>query len=664
MNRLIQRLPLQAKLLIIGLIPFCFVVYLSLEAYRQSGEKMRILENYQGFIRESGNINGLIESLQDERQYSLDFALTGERHANLLLQRPRTDAFIDRLTKSKDPSIEGFTHYTKLGELDQLRAKIDSSKTGPNEIMHYFSNCIFRMNTLNTLPPGNTAYLENVYNDLQAQKILSEMITYLSIINSNIYNVLHTRQYMVETLIGTVGTYDVLNSYKTELSHKASPQVLEEFNSVADTTALKPTLDYINKLFGTFKFDDTYDARQWLTVSEKGADDLRRLQAKVRERVSVAIAGIYERERWNRQQALIILSVAMLLMLVAVLYVTYVIGLTLKRLRIAAEKIAEGETGVDIRVESDDSIGKLAKSIAEIDRHNQAIARAAVAIGTGNFEIPLSPRGQNDSLSKSIVQMKNELSRYSRDMERRVKLRTEELKRSNDDLHQFAHVASHDLKEPLRKIATFSDILQHEQGDKLTPRGKLYLEKIELAAKRMSTMIEGVLNYSTLATEEKQFERVSLENILSDVQNDLELAIIQKGATIEYGNLPDLCGMPLLLHQLFYNLINNSLKFSRPGTPPHISIGVEPAAPPAMNEHRQDLKFVRITLRDNGIGFKQEYAEQMFAVFSRLNPKDRFEGTGLGLALCRKIVRRHHGEISAEGREGEGSCFHLTLPLA
>ncbi|RYY89225.1 MAG: PAS domain S-box protein [Chitinophagaceae bacterium] len=239
-------------------------------------------------------------------------------------------------------------------------------------------------------------------------------------------------------------------------------------------------------------------------------------------------------------------------------------------------------------------------------------------------------------------------------LERIVAERTRDLKRSNEDLLQFAHVASHDLKEPVRKIATFESRLSHDFGPQLPERAQLYLEKIRLAARRMYTMIEGVLRYSSLNEGNlRDFEPVDLNVVLEQIQSDLEVLVEQQGARIESGPLPVVDGLSTLLYQLFYNILNNALKFGDPERPLLIRISTEAAGE----------QNVRIRIEDNGIGFDPDQAERIFMTFTRLNPKDRFEGTGLGLALCQKIVDRHGGSIRAEGKKGEGATFYITLPI-
>jgi len=238
-------------------------------------------------------------------------------------------------------------------------------------------------------------------------------------------------------------------------------------------------------------------------------------------------------------------------------------------------------------------------------------------------------------------------------LERLVAERTLELKRSNESLQQFAHVASHDLKEPVRKIKTFSSRLQHEYGEELPEKGRIFLDKIHAATDRMYAMIEGVLNYSTINAQDQDAALVDLNEVITNIEADLELAMQQKKAVIVKDNMPAIEGAGVLLYQLFYNLVGNSLKFSHSERPPVITIRYSDA---------ENGKYARIEVSDNGIGFAPEYAKKIFNTFSRLNPKDQYEGTGLGLALCKKIAERHHGTIQAHGAEGEGAIFTILLP--
>ena len=238
-----------------------------------------------------------------------------------------------------------------------------------------------------------------------------------------------------------------------------------------------------------------------------------------------------------------------------------------------------------------------------------------------------------------------------------------ELQRSNEDLLQFAHVASHDLKEPVRKVMTFANRLKDELGAATSETANMYVSKIEKSAIRMYSIIDGVLLYSSLNAVEQTKEEIDLDELIESIAGDLEVPISEKGAEIRYRNLPTVQGSPILLYQLFYNLINNSLKFAKVGVPPVIQLTASQDDSPDMREAKPAEKnYWKIIVEDNGIGFNTLDAEKIFATFTRLHTKDKYEGTGLGLTLCRKIAERHGGTIKAEGRANEGARFTILLP--
>jgi len=224
----------------------------------------------------------------------------------------------------------------------------------------------------------------------------------------------------------------------------------------------------------------------------------------------------------------------------------------------------------------------------------------------------------------------------------------EQLQQSNAELRQFAYIASHDLQEPLRKIATYAGLLE-DQSETL-PAAKAYLDKIISASNRMQTLIRGILSYSELSRTAPAFEPVDLNHILKDILAEFDLLIEQKQAQIFLQSLPTINAVPLQMTQLFSNLISNALKYTRPGTPPIITIACRP----------EDAEYY-IDITDNGIGFAQEHAEQIFSIFKRLHRKTEYSGTGIGLAMCKRIVENHHGRIFAQSQPGQGATFHLTL---
>ncbi|HYG18402.1 MAG TPA: PAS domain-containing protein [Ohtaekwangia sp.] len=241
--------------------------------------------------------------------------------------------------------------------------------------------------------------------------------------------------------------------------------------------------------------------------------------------------------------------------------------------------------------------------------------------------------------------------------------RTRDLQRSNAELAQFAYIASHDLQEPARKISTFSEMLKKSLGE-IDARSESYLKRIESSSSRMLALIRDVLTLSQLSKAKQEFGRVDLNEILETVKDDFELYIEEKEAAIKSDKLPVIEGIPVQISQLFGNLISNALKFTA-GKKPVIQIRVsEPGSSVHLNGRLPNSKrrYHDISFCDNGIGFDQHHAEQIFDIFQRLHAKNEYQGTGIGLAMCRKICENHGGIIYAESAPGKGATFHVILP--
>ena len=229
----------------------------------------------------------------------------------------------------------------------------------------------------------------------------------------------------------------------------------------------------------------------------------------------------------------------------------------------------------------------------------------------------------------------------------------ERSKAEREQLELFAFVASHDLQEPLHKIAAFGDLLRENNAAVLDEKGRSYLERMQSATMRMSGLIEDLVKFSRVTTKQEPFEQVALQQIVEQVLRDLELRIKEAQATVEVGELPLLQADKSQMRQLFQNLIVNALKFRKKEKPIRVTI----------TNRDLDQDFSEITIQDNGIGFEQKYADQIFRPFERLHGQSEYQGSGMGLAICQRIVLRHGGKITAKSTVGEGSAFILTLPV-
>lgn len=305
----------------------------------------------------------------------------------------------------------------------------------------------------------------------------------------------------------------------------------------------------------------------------------------------------------------------------------------------------------------------------------ELLTQGAQAIGRGEFEtrINITTNDELQVLGDSFNQMTEYLNESRIELVKaneESRATAKELERSNRELQDFAFVAAHDLQEPLRKIRTFSDRLNKKYSEIIDEKGRDYLSLMDDASVRMGVLIADLLAYSRVTTKAQPFEEVDLDRISKEVVNDLEVRLEQVSGRVEIGELPTILADPTQMRQLIQNLIGNALKFHRADEPPvvkvntrHLNGSSNGYSSGANMTHPVDDLF-QITVEDNGIGFDQEYKEQIFTIFQRLHNREEYEGTGIGLAICRKIVERHGGTIAAESIPSEGTTFVINLPVS
>ena len=317
------------------------------------------------------------------------------------------------------------------------------------------------------------------------------------------------------------------------------------------------------------------------------------------------------------------------------------------------------------------SSGTTGQSFTAQDRDLLTIFGAQAASAIENAHLFAEVRQQTAELERANAELHDEIRqrqeaeealRQARDeLEARVEERTAELRlanaqlqRSNHELQDFAYVASHDLQEPLRKIQAFGDRLHAKCGEALSEPGRDYLERMQNAARRMQTLINDLLTFSRVTTKAEPFVAVDLARVVREVVSDLEVRLEQTGGRVEMGDLPTIDADPTQMRQLFQNLIGNALKFHRQEEAPIVRVSGQsrsgPAGAPTGNAPGPAL--CQITVADNGIGFDEKYLDRIFHVFQRLHGRSAYEGTGVGLAVCRKIVERHGGSITARSTPG------------
>jgi light-regulated signal transduction histidine kinase (bacteriophytochrome) len=289
---------------------------------------------------------------------------------------------------------------------------------------------------------------------------------------------------------------------------------------------------------------------------------------------------------------------------------------------------------------------------------------AAVTLLTSAYVMVLV--GRTREVLEAVKQRTAEL-RASEDRLRRtvrdLRRTTRELGRSNAELEQFASIASHDLQEPLRKVQTFAEILVAEYHDALGEEGRDYLRRMHNATLRMRALIDDLLTYARVTSRAKSFKQVNLNEVVTQVVADLEISIRDTRGRVEVAPLPVIDADPLQMRQLFQNLIGNALKFHQKGIPPVVTVYTQQREADEDDSSHESVDRCEVVVGDNGIGFEEQYLDQIFVLFKRLHGRTEYEGTGIGLAICRKIVQLHGGTITARSAVGQGTRFIIRLPL-
>jgi len=315
------------------------------------------------------------------------------------------------------------------------------------------------------------------------------------------------------------------------------------------------------------------------------------------------------------------------------------------------EQIAQGDFTIRAPLMADDEIGKLAQSLNGLINHWDVSWKA-----WGNLNTDLEKRVADRTLA-----LEDEINERRR-AEEELRLFAARLERSNRELEDFAFVASHDLQEPLRKVQAFGDRLKAACGYELSEKGRTYLERMQSAAGRMQTLIKDLLTFSRVTSKAQPFVSVDLKNTAVEVLSDMEISIERLGGRVEIGDLSTIEADPLQMRQLIQNLVGNGIKFHKENESPIVKIYGEIVQPRDRGTDPAKAQY-NLIVEDNGIGFDEKYCDRIFTVFQRLHGRSEYEGTGLGLAVCRKIVERHGGSITAKSKPGQGAKFIASMPI-
>ncbi|MEO8823994.1 MAG: ATP-binding protein, partial [Ginsengibacter sp.] len=627
-----------------------FLIYFSVIIYHEKSQKVELMGSYIEHIQQSQNAAGLVAQLTKERRYSYFYILGDSAYNQLLICRQRTDSVLSLIEKSKDPSFADFPKYTFLDKLDSVRIVIDSLRMSTNEVMEYYASAIFRLNLLASTFSANV-FIKPIYGELIAQKKLSEMITYLGIIRTNVFNAFVNQKNVRENLFGTLGVYDVFNTYETEFLLKAPANVVQNYNERKYGTDYEATLKYLSKVFGNFRFDSTYSASQFWQVSSNAMTNLKQQQELLWQSTNSKIQNIYQHEKNAEKRTISFLIFAILLVIGFVLYVVNHIHKLLTEIKLAASKISVGATGLHLKNMPKGVIGSLAESIIEIDRNNIELSRAANQIGKGNFEVKVKPRSEQDILGISIEKMRDDLQEFTAQKDK-IQHETENLIYRRDE---FFSIASHELKTPVTSLKAYTQLLLMDAEGLHNSEHKKMLERMEMQINKLTALINDLLDTSKIENGQMVFtkELFTLNDLVSEIIVDMQ-PICQPQEIIFKNNFPaSIYGDKERIRQVISNLVNNSIKYASKSK--KIIIAIE----------REGDKVI-CSVQDFGKGISPKEQDKIFERFYRVSGQNlnTFPGLGLGLFICKKVIEQQGGGIGVISEPEKGCTFYFKLPLS
>lgn len=648
-----RRLSLTAKLFLIGLIPIALLLYFSYVIYKEKDQKLAVMHEYVNQVEVSAVLASLNESLGYERMYSFHFLLEKTGFQKMMLQqRIKTDSLIKAVEKRPEVNLKSLRQYTFLTGLDNMRNKIDSVPTlDPNNVIDFYTRCIFRINYTNSWVPPSNIYLTSDYQDIVAQRLLRQMITLIDILRTNIYNALYTKKYMVEILMGSYGSYTFYQSLQKEFKLKASDEPLKAFDSLSKETSFAGMNHYMDTLFAKFHFDSSMSANQWWQLSTNGINAIKDLQRNLWTQVDNRLNEIYSSEKRALSLSLFFLLAAILLVILFISYIIHDIRIQLRELKMAARKISRGEAGITLENFPHGMLGSLAKSILQIEKNNLVLAQAAREIGTGNFQVKVNPRSENDILAMSIKKMKQDLRRFTEQKDKLQK-ETMDLVTQRD---QFFSMTSHELKTPVTTLKAYAQMLLMDGHAVDEQQHKEIFKRMEKQIGKLVLLINDLIDISRLQYDQLVYENVKFKfnQLVAGVISELQISHPDHRIIFQKNVQGEVCGDAGRISQAVANLLNNAIKYSPDSR--DIIVRIENTG-----------ESIIFSVKDFGYGIRDEEKEKIFERFYRVSNDnmDTYPGLGIGLYISRQIIQKHNGKIWCDSEFGKGSTFYFELPLA
>ncbi len=424
MKKLFKILPLPVKLMLIGLIPLLFLLIFAAKIIQEKYRKLEGINAFKEKIHQSADVTRLISNLQFERRLSFNFIIKNQDAGALALRRAKVDSSVRFIEKNYGSALKGFKSYTFLDSLNEKRVQVDRMELRSFQALSYYTNTIFRLNTLTPISAQNLVNNREVEEDLESQRLVAEMITYFGLLRANLYSALLEATPDVTIVEQIRNNYNFYYTYHKELNIKASPFVKKRFKQIQNEGNLKRSLNFTEEFLAGKHLNQQVLPNYWWDLSNSGITELDDLLGDLVSGVESTMNKLYQEEKNDLYRNFFFLVFIITLVLFIVSLTIKNISQSLIELREAAHKIAGGATGIKLNIHLKDVVGSLAKSINHIDENNRALTTAAEAIGRGDFNVEVIPRSQDDILGHAVLQMKHDLKQFRHQNSQKIWLQT------------------------------------------------------------------------------------------------------------------------------------------------------------------------------------------------------------------------------------------------
>ena len=420
MNKLFNKLSFPGKLMLLGVLPLVFLIYFAIQIIHEKQERVKIVKSVISSINNSIIVSKAAADLHKERRYSFGYVLDKNTSAELILQRSKTDAHLSDLEKSSGQLFESFAKFSMLNELDQKRALILKKQQSVQQVLDYYSNVLDRIHSSYNISVENIPYLKSINDELTGQRLAFNLLNHLGVSRSKIYLAAVNRSFTDRTFDDIQKSLALTLSYRDEFNAKASKTAIASLDKVNKSKLSKYVNNILQEIRSNNKLPENFDAEGWWLTTGSIIDDILKIQAAQTETTKALAEDILEKENNNLLLTITLLASIIVLVIAMILFTIKNITNILNELRLAAEKIALGESGTELEITTNDAIGSLSKSIKVIDVNNNLLASAADSIGKGNFDITIIPRSKGDILGSAVAKMKDDLKRFSEESSEKI----------------------------------------------------------------------------------------------------------------------------------------------------------------------------------------------------------------------------------------------------